>query len=188
MRLLLLLAFIGITPLLHSTVPVDTNNQNIPKDTVKYWIISGKSALQINQIALSDWAKGGDNALSGKAGFLFNAKYEKNKVQFQSKVNLAYGTNWSEINKFRKTEDRIHISSMYGYKAYEKWYYSALLDIKTQFDKGFKYPDDSTIISQFFAPAHILLLPWEWKFNPSTSCRFLCHLHRANSHWSSTRN
>lgn len=155
MRGLLLLVLLILSKLLLSTVPMDTGNISLTPDSVKFWTISGNSSLQINQIALSNWAKGGDNALSGRAGLVFSANYNKNKRQFQSKVNLAYGTNWTEINKFRKTEDRIHISSMYGYKAYEKWYYSALLDIKTQFDEGYKYPDDSTLISQFFAPAYV---------------------------------
>jgi len=134
--------------------PVDSLQDNT-MDTVQYWKIKGQSTLTLNQIAFSNWAKGGDNSLSGKAGFVFTSDYNKGNRLFQSKVNLAYGTNWTETNHFRKTEDRLNLSAMYGYRAYEKWYYSALFELKTQFDKGYKYPDDSTIISQFFAPAYV---------------------------------
>ncbi|MFC2107241.1 DUF3078 domain-containing protein, partial [Bacteroidota bacterium] len=60
-----------------------------------------------------------------------------------------------EQNKFRKTEDKFNFNSLYGLNALENWYYSFMLGLKTQFAKGYKYPDDSTLISQFFAPGYI---------------------------------
>jgi len=56
---------------------------------------------------------------------------------------------------FRKNDDKIDLSSMYGLKATEKWYYSAMFTFKTQFSDGFDYMEDTTLLlSGFLAPAY----------------------------------
>lgn len=59
----------------------------------------------------------------------------------------------------KKTEDKIDLSSKYGYKITHdaKWYYSALLNFRTQFANGYNYPDTENKISTLFAPAYLTL-------------------------------
>jgi hypothetical protein len=61
----------------------------------------------------------------------------------------------------RKNDDRVEYFSKYGYALNPKLNLSGLFDIKTQFFKGYTYPDATTKIysSNFFAPAYIILSP-----------------------------
>ena len=56
-----------------------------------------------------------------------------------------------------KNEDRIDISSKYGHKASDHWYYTALLNFRSQFAEGFNYPNDSVVISKFLAPGYVIV-------------------------------
>jgi hypothetical protein len=57
-----------------------------------------------------------------------------------------------------KTDDKIEINSLYGYKAAENFFYSLAFSFKTQFTDGFDYKNDSTNrISGFLVPAYITL-------------------------------
>ena len=57
----------------------------------------------------------------------------------------------------RKNEDKIDFSSKYGRYAFKDyWYYTALVNFKSQFANGYNYPNDSTVISHFLAPAYVL--------------------------------
>jgi hypothetical protein len=56
----------------------------------------------------------------------------------------------------RKSDDKLNFYSKYGYQFSKNWYYSAMVSFRSQFANGYQYPDDSTVISHFLAPAYIL--------------------------------
>jgi hypothetical protein len=58
---------------------------------------------------------------------------------------------------FRKNEDKIDLNSKFGALAKGKFYYSAMLNAKSQFANGFNFPNDSVIVSRFAAPAFITI-------------------------------
>jgi hypothetical protein len=58
--------------------------------------------------------------------------------------------------KWIKTDDRIDLTSKYGQKASDVWYYAALTNFRTQTTAGYTYPNDSIEISGFLAPAYWL--------------------------------
>jgi hypothetical protein len=58
---------------------------------------------------------------------------------------------------FQKTDDKIDILSQYGREAFKNFYYSALMNFKTQMTPGYNYPDDTTKISDLFAPAYLTI-------------------------------
>lgn len=124
-------------------------------DSTSFWKISGTSSLSFNQIAFSDWAIGGENSFSGKASADYRFNYKNGNRLLQNTVSLAFGQNWTEQNKFRKTVDKLNLNSLFGINAFQEWYYSFMMGVKTQFANGYKYPNDSTLISQFFSPAYI---------------------------------
>jgi hypothetical protein len=55
-----------------------------------------------------------------------------------------------------KTDDKIGFTSKYGYKTGKNFYIAGLVDFRTQFAKGYNYPNDSVIISRFMAPGYLL--------------------------------
>ena len=126
-------------------------------DTIKYWKTGGFTALQLNQVSLTNWAKGGESSLSATGFLNLFATYKKDDLSFENTLDLGYGIIKTEDNPVRKNEDKIDFSSKFGYKAFGKFFYTALLNFKSQFDYGYKYPDDTTIVSKFFSPAYLII-------------------------------
>jgi hypothetical protein len=56
----------------------------------------------------------------------------------------------------RKSDDKIDFYSKYGLRFSKSWFYSAMISFRSQFANGYLYPDDSTIVSHFLAPAYLL--------------------------------
>lgn len=136
-------------------------------DTLKAWNLSGKFNLNFNQISFSNWAEGGESSLTGMAHFRIKANYKKDKLSSDNELVSAYGLNWLKESGLQKTEDKWGIASSVGYYAAKNWKYSTVFEINSQFTPGYKYPDDSTLVSDFFAPARMTLSlgmeynPWE---------------------------
>lgn len=126
-------------------------------DTTKAWKGGGMTSLMLTQVALSNWAAGGQNSLSATAMVNLFANYHKNKSQWDNTLDLAYGMQKQGKNPVIKSDDKIDFSSKYGQYAFKHWYYSAMLNFKTQFAQGFNYPNDSVMISDFLAPASLTL-------------------------------
>ncbi|MCF0210663.1 MAG: DUF3078 domain-containing protein [Bacteroidales bacterium] len=124
-----------------------------------HWTAKSSLILTMEQTQISNWAAGGFSNIAFGALFkgFYNYQYEKHKLD--NTVELSYGRTrqdlsgegiWAETNSWVKSEDKIELNSIYGYKAFSNWNYSGLLNFKSQFDKGFK---DTTLISAFLAPA-----------------------------------
>ncbi len=124
-------------------------------DSVKAWKLGGVISINGQQVSLTNWAAGGNNSIS--IGGLVNvfAKYKHGKITWDNNLELGYGVIKQGDNKqWWKNDDKIQFTSKVGRHAFKKWYYSALLDFRTQFVDGFNYPNDSVYISRFMAPAY----------------------------------
>jgi len=127
------------------------------KDSSKAWIKGGMGTINFSQSSFTNWAAGGENALSATALLNVFANYKKGENTWDNMLDLAYGLIQSGHSAPQKNEDKIDFSSKYGRKAFaDHWYYSALVNFKTQFDVGYNLPDDSTVISHFMAPAYVI--------------------------------
>jgi hypothetical protein len=131
-----------------------------PKDTTKLtWKTGGLYSLTFNQASLSNWSAGGDNSALSLATLLnLYAFYQDGRRSWDNNLTLAYGlTNTTSLGN-RKTDDRIDLTSKYGYDLGKKWYLSGLLDFRTQFAKGYNYPsaDSKVLTSDILAPAYVL--------------------------------
>ena len=132
------------------------NAQDIAKVDTS-WKKGGFVSLSFNQVSLTNWAAGGENALSGTFIGNFFANYKKEKAIWDNTLDVGYGMLKSGDAKVRKNEDKIELNSKYGHEAIEHFYYSALINAKTQFAPGYAYPNDSGVISRFAAPAYLSL-------------------------------
>jgi len=139
---------------------VVTANAQETQDT-SYWKKGGMVALTFSQTSLSNWSGGGDNAISTNAQLNLFANYAKAKNSWENTLKLEYGLLKQGDEGTRKSIDKIDFVTKYGHQASKKWYYTALLDFKTQFAKGYNYAktDDAedVKVSNFMAPAYILL-------------------------------
>jgi hypothetical protein len=132
-----------------------------PNDTIKQtWKTGGIYNLTFNQAALSNWSAGGDNSAISLSTLLdIYAFYTDGRRSWDNTLTLAYGlTNTTSLGS-RKTDDRIDLVSKYGYDVGKKWYLSGLVNFRTQFAKGYNYPDVNTkvLTSDLLAPAYLLL-------------------------------
>ena len=135
-----------------------------PNDTIpKNWKVGGLISATLNQGALSNWSAGGDKStLSLNSLVSLFAYYSKGKHSWDNTLDLAYGLVNTTSLGMRKSDDRIDFLTKYGYRISKKnWYLSGLFNFRTQFAKGYDYPDDAprVLTSDFMAPAYILLSP-----------------------------
>ncbi len=124
------------------------------------WHNSGNFIFNLNQGALKNWAAGGEqNTLGINAIFNYNLNFRKGKNTWDNYFDLAFGfQNATSFNRFRKTDDRIDITSKYGHQLSKKWYGAALVNFNTQALRGFDYTDTvDTKISNFLSPGKVLL-------------------------------
>lgn len=135
-----------------------------PADTAK-WTSNGAVTLNFSNVGLSDWAAGGQNSIS--LGGLVDLKLGRvtKKSIWQSNFQLALGAaqigNSSE-NLFKKTDDQLILSSLYGYKLNTHWSLGVGLELRTQILPGYLFWRDAAgkerrgqMIAGFMAPGYI---------------------------------
>ena len=139
-------------------------------DTTRFWFLGANGHFNLNQVSFTNWAEGGESTLAGNVFGVLKATYLKKQFKADNYLLLAYGITWNDEQGVRKTDDKIEIGTSVGYEVFENWYYSLIANLKSQFSNGYKYPDDSTLVSTFLAPANFLLsLGMEYKPNEFTS-------------------
>jgi hypothetical protein len=124
------------------------------------WKRGGTLIINLNQGSLSNWAAGGEQNTLGVNGiFNYGINFRKGKNTWDNYFDLALGfQNATSYSKFRKTDDRIDITSKYGYQVSKKWYATALVNFNSQALEGFDYGAIvNTKISNFLAPGKLLL-------------------------------
>ena len=142
----------------------------VKKDSVKYWNIKNSIILNSEQATLSNWSAGGYSSFAFSSFYKGFYNYKKGNNQWDNSVELAYGMIWQDktgngfkdpANEFQKSDDKIELNSIYSRKMYKSWNYSALVNIKSQFDEGFK---DGKLVSAPISPITITSsIGWEYK-------------------------
>lgn len=138
------------------------------------WVLGGDGTLGFTQTYQENWKKGGSSSIALLTIMEGFANYTRpdGKVKWENELELRNG--WvkpAEEKEVQKNDDRIEITSRYGVKAVNKWFYSAELNYETQLFKGYKYPrEDKPPISAFMAPARTFLkLGMDYKPNKKLS-------------------
>lgn len=125
-------------------------------DTV--WRFGGNLGLNFSQSYFSNWASGGQNsvAVTGIVGLF--AKYNKKRNSWETTLDMAYGLLSQDGNDPIKTDDRIELTSKYGYQLENpNWFLSGLFSFRTQFAEGYVIEDGVEVgrfTSDFLAPAY----------------------------------
>ncbi|MBR1627149.1 MAG: DUF3078 domain-containing protein [Bacteroidales bacterium] len=125
-----------------------------------HWTIKNDLILTFEQTQISNWAAGGFSNLSFGGLFKGFYNYQNGKHKVDNTAEASYARTkqdqngegiWDSGNRWIKSEDKIELNSIYGYQAIGNWNYSALMNLKSQFDNG--YDKDSNIISAGLSPA-----------------------------------
>lgn len=153
MKRAILLMFLSISSFW--TYGQDENTEE--QDTTQGWKVKGTAGLGFSQVALSNWAAGGQNSFAGTAYFRMSAELRREKHNWSNFLSTIYGLQKQGKNDFFKNEDNIEVISKYGYQISPKWFYAVNVNFRTQFSPGYKDVEDSLKISDFFAPAYLTL-------------------------------
>lgn len=167
--LLFFLSFYGITAIAQDQTIKDLQTDasktitKDPNDTIPAkWKTGGIFSFNLAQGSLSNWAAGGDKfSLSVNTFINAYAYYKEGRHSWDNKLDFYLGYINTTSLGTRKNDDRVEYLSKYGYALNPKLNVSGLFDIRTQFFKGYAYPDANTkqYVSAFFAPAYVILSP-----------------------------
>ncbi|MBX2932576.1 MAG: DUF3078 domain-containing protein [Chitinophagaceae bacterium] len=132
------------------------------KDTTTWrWKRNGIVGANIAQGSLSNWAAGGDNfSLSINTFFSYYLYHRAKRYTWDNSFDFNFGFVQATTLGSRKNDDRVDFLSKFGYKidTVNRWYASALLNVRTQLFDGYNYSGSiANFSSSFLSPAYIVL-------------------------------
>jgi hypothetical protein len=149
-KIIVLICLLPISTLLHA--------QSSEKDLIKKtedaakkiedtipngWKSTGKVTFLFNQANFSNWVAGGENSFSGNLGLDYKIDYKKDDYSWENRILASYGLLQTQNSNFeKKTDDQVEINSIVAKKTKSYWYYSFLVNFRTQFTKGYIYSND----------------------------------------------
>lgn len=118
------------------------------------WVYGMSTAFSLNQNYISNWARGGESALSSLLDLRGSADYHnrRSKIKWTNNARLRYGNILSEEFGFRTNQDIFEMNSQYNRNIRDKFDFSAVFYGKTQISRGYDFPNDSVPISTFLSP------------------------------------
>lgn len=147
------------------------------------WKRNGTFILGINQGALSNWAPGGEQSVLGVNAILnYSVNFRRGKNIWDNYFDLALGfQNATSFGRFRKIDDRIDITSKYGYLVNHHWYAGVLTNFNSQSLAGYDYSiEPNKKVSNFLTPGKILISPG---IDYKTKTRFSLFLSPVTIRW-----
>lgn len=156
------------------------NTLSAQSDTT-YWTSGGFVALTFSNVTLSkSWSAGGVASVSVNGATGLFANYAKDRTTWESSLDLGYGMINQDKQGFEKSDDKINLVTKYGYqikKGNSKWFFSGLLDFRTQFAQGTVAAADGvsdSTISNFMAPGYLTVgLGVDYKPNKKISFNYI---------------
>ncbi|MCM1110628.1 MAG: DUF3078 domain-containing protein [Clostridium sp.] len=125
------------------------------------WLNTFSASLQFSQAYISpNWYQGGNNNLNMIANLYWNIKLNEAfhpNTLFETTVQYKLGLNSAPDDSLRNysiSEDLFQISSKYGYKAVRHWYYSLMLDFRTQLLNSYA-SNTRNLTSSFLSPGDL---------------------------------
>lgn len=151
--LLVLLSFNAVSQVTDSEKELRAKD----KDSLTGWDLGGTVSVGLAQMAVANWNAGGQNSVAINGLLSVYANHRTEKSTWENTLDLGYGVlRQGNPSRWQKTDDKLDVMSKYGRRAFSNWYYSALMNFKSQMTPGYNYPNDSVIISKFMAPGYLL--------------------------------
>ncbi|MBK7213526.1 MAG: DUF3078 domain-containing protein [Bacteroidales bacterium] len=127
-------------------------------DSTKHWKLKFETSIGFTQTTLTNWAKGGENSAAVKTSINIFEDYTKGKFTWNNYLGAAYMVQKQQsYTDWRKADDKINLFTKAGIYAWKHWDYTGLLEFKSQFARGFNYPNQDDYTSKFMAPAYFQL-------------------------------
>lgn len=126
------------------------------------WRRGGNFNFFLQQVALKNWAGGGETALSYGSQVLLFADHITTRHTWENSLKTGFGLIKKQDEVTRKNVDFLILKSRYGNFFAPKWQLSASFDFRTQYAPGYDFRLDPatktetrTLISDFMAPGYL---------------------------------
>ena len=117
------------------------------------WQKKGKLNLVFNQSYFNDkWLGGETSNIATNINLDYKFNYKKGNWTWDNHLIASYGLTKIKGEGISKSDDRLEFNSILGKKMGKDWYYSTLLNFKTQMGRGEK---EGTYISHFMSPSYL---------------------------------
>ncbi|MBE2230337.1 MAG: DUF3078 domain-containing protein [Chitinophagaceae bacterium] len=133
--------------------------KEIPDTGRKSWRTGGAYSLSIGQGSQNNWAAGGDDfSFTVNTNLRLFGFYKKKKHSWDNTFDVSFGyLNTTSLGS-RKNDDRFDILSKYGLALNKKFNLATLANFRSQFLKGYTYPNNiKTFASDFLSPAYLVI-------------------------------
>ncbi|MCX6169555.1 MAG: DUF3078 domain-containing protein [Ignavibacteriales bacterium] len=135
---------------------LETTFGQIPDSLKNKWIPTFVAGLGINQIAFSNWVKGGDNSIAWT--LLGDLHYDKigTPWTFKNSIKVTYGRSKIGSETYRTTDNDLYVENVAVRDV--GWVVSPFISnsIRTQIAKGFDYKVEPAVeIANFFDPGYM---------------------------------
>ena len=140
--------------------------KTIPFYAIKpIWIFGGDVRLDMSQVGTHQWAQGGDPFVSFAGGIELFANYKKGRIGWDNRTLVRYGVirqgrlKYDPHAQIRPNEDRLELSSKYGYNIVDHYFITFDADSKTQVGPAYNWDGDTkgNLKIDFMSPAFISL-------------------------------
>ena len=140
------------------------------------WTHGGNVGFNMAQSHFDNWAPGGQDNINFLGLAKYDINYKNGNHKWDNNIDLQLGYSYYDLDKKPiKTDDRIFLSSLYGYNlSNNKLFATANFTFQSQFTNGYNYAADSTNrISGFMAPGYFTLgLGAQWVPNEHFKVNF----------------
>jgi hypothetical protein len=150
-KLILLISLVAQFHNLYAQEPTEENAETTA------WTRSGTFTFLLNQSAFENWVAGGVSSVSGTVGVNYDINYLKGNWSWDNKIIASFGITKIKDQDIKKTDDRLEWNSVIGKKASGYWFYSALLNFKTQFTDDLD--SDTEGPTKFLSPGYLQIGP-----------------------------
>ena len=104
----------------------------------RYWTSNFESTMQFSQNYISpNWSAGGDPNFNMNTRQYFKYDYNKDKVQVTNELEFKLNMNTlpdktDSIHSYKINDQILRLHTLFGYKAFNKWYYTVDISFNTQ--------------------------------------------------------
>lgn len=147
-----------------------------PSKWKQHWKLTGAVGLKISQTQLVNWVAGGNSNATGIGFANITLSYKKNRHAWDTNLDTDFGAVYSsdfKTYRWRKANDKINFSSMYGYEfsspknQKSMWLVAVNGNFRSQYTIGYGYPADGSRnkISNWVSPSYTSVsagINWRW--------------------------
>lgn len=127
--------------------------QEEKKEEPKYgWTKEAAAGLNLSQVMFDNWAQGGDNSTAWQTFLNLRFIMDQPKTNWRTTGKFRYGQSKLGDSDFKKSDDEIHIESIFQYKPGKNWNPYASVIALSQFAPA--YDGDNVKISDFLDPGY----------------------------------